>query len=90
MPESLLLFVAFLQAFVGMAWLALAMPVHWQQVHDTRPLPHWRTLVLRVTAAVALSASGCACLNVDHPSIAVLVWVMLLAVSAWITAFMLA
>ncbi len=70
-------------AHAGMVWLALAMPTHWQQVRQTPTEPStWITLGLRFLAVLALSLSLLTCLWLDHPSMAVLVWVMWLSVAA--------
>jgi hypothetical protein len=70
-----------------MAWLALAMKVHWQQVREGS-VPSARTAIaLRCLGALALALSLSLCLDVDHGSMAALVWVMSLAASALIVAF---
>lgn len=91
MSEALWLALAAVLSFSGMAWLALAMEVHWEQVmhRPTAEAPRTR-LVLRVLGAAAVLLSLPACLMADRPSMAVLVWVMLLAVAAVLIAFMLA
>lgn len=78
-------------AHAGMVWLALAMPTHWQQVCQTPSGPGTRTSQgLRAMAVMALSLSLMACLWLDHPSMAVLVWVMWLSVAAVVVTFGLA
>lgn len=90
MPESLLLAAALLSAFLGLAWLALAMEPHWQQARAT-PAPSRAMLrLLRVLGAAALAASLLLCLAADHPTMAALVWLMALAVSAIAVAMLLA
>jgi hypothetical protein len=90
MADLALLTAAFVCAVCGMAWLALAMKPHWAQVQSERA--HTATVArrLRVAGAVALLLSLAASLGADHPSMAVLVWVMLLSVSAVIVAMTLA
>lgn len=78
-PVPLLLALAALQAFVGFAWLALAMQAHWPQVHAHLAHDEQRSRRLRRAGAVALATSLVLCLMADHPSMAVLVWLMLLA-----------
>jgi len=85
--EWLSLALAVGSGFLGMAWLALSLNVHWQQVR-ARALPPVKTL--RALAAVALSVSLLLCLWADHPSIAVLVWVMAISGSALSVAMLLA
>ena len=87
MPDSLLLIAALACSTAGMGWLALAMDVHWNQVfvsHRAR-----RPAVLRVLGSAALVASLLLCLAADTATMAVLVWMMLLAISAAAIAFVL-
>lgn len=83
MSEALWLLLAAVLSFSGMAWLALAMEVHWGQVmhrHADEALrPRKR---LRALGAAALLLSLLVCGAADRPSMAVLVWTMLLAGSA--------
>ena len=91
MPKSLLLSFALLCSVAGLAWLALAMEVHWQQARGTHGHPGRGTvLALRSLGAVALLASLLACLRADHASMAVLVWVMSLAAASVVVALALA
>lgn len=93
MPEVFWLICAALSAFLGMCWLALAMPVHWQQLDGNRKntttgsQPH--RLKLRVCGSAMLLISGFSCLQADHPSMAVLVWVMFLTSAAFGVAMLL-
>lgn len=66
-------------AIVGFGWLALAMDTHWHQAHGDRPQPARVAGLLRVMGATALVGSLALCLEADHVSMAVLVWLMLLA-----------
>jgi hypothetical protein len=81
MVEPYLLGGAAAATFIGFAWLALAMPTHWEQVHPKR---HARpsSRGLRCAGSAALAVSLGLCLAADHPSMAALVWLMLLAGSA--------
>lgn len=81
---------AALASVVGFAWLALAMDTHWQQVHGQAAKPALSRRLLRVFGALLLAASLALCLLADHASMAVLVWVMLLAGAAVLIAFVLA
>ena len=78
---ALLVSAALLACVAGMAWLALAMDVHWAQVRAGHLSKGglWR---LRVLGALGLGAALALCLAVDHASMAVLVWVMALGASA--------
>jgi hypothetical protein len=84
MSKAIWLLGATALSFSGMAWLALAMDVHWGQVmHESADAAgHKRAPPLRAIGAVALLFSLLACLRADRPSMAALVWVMLLAGSA--------
>lgn len=83
MSEALWLIVAGALSVGGMAWLALAMEVHWGQVmHQDARTAAPRRRLLRALGAGALLLSLLACLVADRPSMAALVWIMLLAGSA--------
>lgn len=81
---------ALLACVFGFAWLALAMEPHWRQVRGDAPISRHVVTVLRVLGAAALLVSLLLCLQVDHASMASLVWVMALAAAALIIAFTLA
>lgn len=84
MSDTALLILAALATLAGMALFALALPAHWAQVGGARaPLSRAAGRRLRAAGALALAASFALCLAADHPTMAVLVWVMLLALSAW-------
>ncbi len=88
MTEAIWLVAAAMAAVLSMSWLALAYENHWQQVFpQTGTLPNRSRLKLTGWAFLLLSAVFC--LNADHPSMAVLVWVMLLTVAAFSVAMML-
>lgn len=68
----------------GMAWLALSLKVHWQQVfNNTAPAS---PKILRTAGSAALALSAVCCFAADHPSMAALVWVMFTAASALVVA----
>lgn len=87
MPDAVRLLLALLSSTCGMAWFALAMNVHWQQVRGESPLPRSTAVALRVAGVIAIALSLWLCLGVDHVSMASLVWVMSLAAAALIVAF---
>ncbi len=90
MSEVLWLITATALALSGMAWLSLAMEIHWGQVmHRPATLATRTRQSLRGLGAVALLLSLLACLMADRPSMAVLVWIMLLAGSATAVALVL-
>lgn len=88
MPETSALLTAALHAaswlasLIGMAWLALAMDVHWQQVRPADAHTPAIARRLRACAIAALAASLALSLTADHPSMAALVWPLTLATSA--------
>jgi hypothetical protein len=87
--EWLLQLAAALAALAGFAWLALGMDVHWQQVHG-RPTPTLETSrCLRWVGTAALLLCGVLCFAANRPSMAILVWIMLLAATAPSIAFIL-
>ncbi|WP_046112514.1 DUF3325 domain-containing protein [Aquincola tertiaricarbonis] len=90
LPAPVLLAGALLCAFVGLAWLALAMEPHWQQARNTAAPPRGTVRLLRALGATALAASLLLCLAGDHPTMAALVWFMALAVAAIGVALLLA
>ena len=87
MPDAVLHAAALAASVLGMAWLALAMEAHWQQVRGTTALPARTAHALRWLGAAGLATSLALCLAVDHASMAVLVWVMGLAAAALAVAF---
>lgn len=88
MAEAGLLFLGALCAWIGMGFLALSLDVHWRQVTEAPAgLNH---KVLRSAGAAALAVSLMLCLLADHASMAALVWIMLLAASAFAVGLMLA
>lgn len=86
---NLLLIAAAMLCLSGMAWIALAMDVHWKQV-KSGALSAANIRLLRILGGAALGASLLCCLGVDHVSMASLVWIMLLAGSALSIALTLA
>lgn len=88
---GLLLLAAFIATVAGLGWFALAMDVHWAQVRGAAtPQPASAVSRLRVQGSLALAVSLGVCLVVDHASMAVLVWAMLLAGAALLIALTLA
>jgi uncharacterized membrane protein len=71
----------------GLAWLALAMDVHWRQVRGAQPRSRRAVATLRGLGIAMLVFSLFLCLLVDHPTMASLVWVMVLAAAALAVAF---
>ena len=89
MHEAIWLVLASALCFSGMTWLALAMNVHWTQAMGTPAAATRTPSTLRAAGATALLLALPACLMADRPSMAALVWVMLLTASAVGVAMML-
>lgn len=87
---GLLLAGAALAAVAGCAWLALAMAVHWQQVQGSATPPAGTRRALRVLGAASLAVSATLCFLADRPSMASLVWIMLMTGGAVTVALVLA
>lgn len=90
MRDALMLLAAQAANVAGLAWLALAMPAHWEQVCGRSACHPRAARLLRAVGAGALAVSLLLCMAVDHPSMASLVWVMSLAAAALAVAFTLA
>lgn len=90
MADVFLRCASILSAVCGMAWLALAMKAHWLQVWEGSTYSAALAGRLRARGASALLVSLCACLAVDHASMATLVWVMTSSAAALIVAMALA
>lgn len=91
MAEALLLIAAVFANFAGMAWLALAMEAHWEQVRgSTARLRAGTAATMRLAAVVAIATAFVLCLRADHPTMAVLVWIMTLTGTAVTVALALA
>ena len=90
MSEDFWLAISFLASLVGMGWFALALDVHWQQVHSSASASSATKQLLRVLGTVAIAVSLAACFLADHPSMAPLTWIMGLAAAALSIALILA
>lgn len=88
MTEAMWLSAAVVTVIVGMGWLALAYQSHWQQVFPTNQHQP-NSVALKWAGWSFLLMSGVCCFIADHPTMAALVWVMLLAVSAMLVAIIL-
>jgi uncharacterized protein DUF3325 len=88
-PDVALLLLALLATGLGMGWLALAMDVHWNQVRNAPARSRAVIVALRALGAAALLGALLLCLVADTATMAVLVWMMMLAVSAAAVAFIL-
>lgn len=80
-PWILLIF-AVLMGLAGFVWLALAMDIHWKKVQAGHNNSIHPVKALRIMGWAGLSLSAVLCFMADRPSMAVLVWIMLLAATA--------
>lgn len=90
MHDTVILTAALATAVAGAGWLALSLETHWQQVRGEQsaaPASPGTVRALRVLGALAWTATLLLCLQVDHASMAALVWVMFVAASALTVAF---
>jgi TRAP-type uncharacterized transport system fused permease subunit len=87
MSDSLWLVIAAFISFIGMAWIALSFSAHWQQIMQ-RPSQQHRVArqLLRALGYLCVLLALLACLMADHPSIAILAWLMLSTASAFLVA----
>jgi hypothetical protein len=85
-----MLLLALLISLVGLALIAATIPRHWRQLRDDTPLSPRLALVLRLGGSLALFVSLLLCLASGHPTMTVLVWIMLLAVGAVLIALLFA
>jgi len=83
---NLYLTAAAVLCVLGLGWLSLTIDAHWKQVRKDKP-SRQTIHVLRYLGWTALFASLLLCLAADHPTMASLVWIMLLAASALTVAF---
>lgn len=88
--SAVVLAAALASAGAGMAWLALAMDGHWEQVHGSAPRTAQRIKGLRIVGGGGLVASLLLCLLADHATMAALVWIMVLAAAVLVVAMTLA
>lgn len=86
MADTWLRLAAFACSVCGMAWLALALPAHWQQVRRSTRQPANAARTLRALGASALAAALALALLADHASIAPLVWIMMLTAAGLLVA----
>ncbi|MDO8826208.1 DUF3325 domain-containing protein [Methylophaga sp.] len=83
MVEVICWIAAIFTTMLGMASLALSLPNHWRQVtgiETSLPSPSQQN-ALRIFGYSTLVVSFVLCLLADHPTMAVLVWVMLLSLA---------
>jgi hypothetical protein len=90
MADALLLAAAFACTLYGMGSFALALQFHWTQVCGPSAPARRAVRRLRIRGGVYLAGALALCLAADHVSMAALVWVMMLSVSAVSLAFVLA
>lgn len=81
--------LAFAVSLLGFAWIALAMRVHWIRVHGGAGPTRKTQALLRAAGSIALAAALGLCAIADPASMAVLVWMLLLAAAVVVVALML-
>ncbi len=85
---NLLLFLATLAiSYVGFACLALSLATHWRKATGESTLPSNRINTLRMIGFSALAVSFALALLRDGVSFGSLLWVLILTLSAVMTAF---
>jgi hypothetical protein len=90
MVSATLLLLACIVTTLGMMWFALAKEPHWMQVRGNEPLTPPMKNTLRGLGATCIGTSFFVCMFADHPTMAVLVWIMLMPAGALLVAFALA
>ena len=90
MADWIFLLGAGLAALLSFAWLALAMQGHWEQVYGAGGPSLASQRALRSLGMFGLMGCGVLCFVADRPSMALLLWVMLMAFAAVTVAFTLA
>jgi hypothetical protein len=84
---ALLLLAAFLVAYAGFAYIALAMEEHWERLgHDPHELEEVRPW-LRAAGAFLLLLAYLLCFWFDGPAFGSLLWGVLISVAAIAVAF---
>lgn len=82
---------ALMTSFAGLTLLALSLKVHWQQLFADKHHPKGSQRIwLRLFGASFLLMSMWFCVLTDNTAMAVLVWIMFLALSALLVAMMFA
>ncbi|MCB1755161.1 MAG: DUF3325 domain-containing protein [Gammaproteobacteria bacterium] len=86
--NAVMLLAAFLVIYLSFAWLALSNDAHWQRVLQSRngSTPMIKA-ALRLLAINGLLISLQLCFAANHPSMAILVWIMMLATAAITVSF---
>ncbi|WP_438971240.1 DUF3325 domain-containing protein [Methylophaga sp.] len=88
MIEALCLIAAAIAALAGMGWLALTSQTHRKHVFPVE-LQHVAVRRQKMLGWSFLLLSAVFCFQADHPSMAVLVWVMFQAFAAMMVAMVL-
>lgn len=86
MSESALISIALIVTIAGMGLCALTIDVHWKQLRGVKPSSSAQQMALRVAGGLAFVLSFWICTKANPVSMAVLVWTMLLTVSAAVVA----
>jgi hypothetical protein len=86
MSESALIGIAFVVSSAGMGLCTLTIEVHWKQLLGARGPSSTQQMALRIAGGVTFALSFWICTKANPVSMAVLVWTMLLTVSAAVVA----
>lgn len=86
----MLLLGAFAAAVLGLGLSAASMARHWRQLRGESVLSSQQAIAMRTIGAAAILLSLLLCLASSHPTMAVLVWIMQLALAAVVVALTLA
>ncbi len=81
--------LAMLVTLGGTGLLAISIPRHWRQLMGREVCTGAAVIALRLGGVAALIGSLTLCLLRDHPSMAVLVWIMLLVICSVVIALLL-
>ncbi|ARU59484.1 hypothetical protein OLMES_5504 [Oleiphilus messinensis] len=88
MSEVFWLLFAIVFSLTSMAWFALSINSHWKQVFGNT-CSNAHALRIRSVGMGLLLLSAICCFKADHPTMAILVWIMLIPTSAILVALML-
>jgi len=89
MPDWFLLLLAAILNVIAMRFLALSLPVHWKQVFVESEITQTKQYGFRIFSSLIFFISLVLFIRADHPTIAVIAWVMSLIVSAIFIAMVL-
>lgn len=86
MSDGALQLIGLIAAVTGMGCFALSVTAHWRQLMRDRAQSKGARIALRSAGVVLLAVALWLCALADPPSMAVLVWTMLLTIAAGVVA----